>query len=65
MAKTPRCLPWRVEEAACRPGPPWFLQVLESHVSEPPGPAEEGQMWSVREGVLLERRDVLVRERVM
>jgi hypothetical protein len=34
-------------------------------VSEPPGPAGEGQIWREREGVLPERRDVEVRERVM
>ena len=34
-------------------------------MSEPLGPAGEGQMWIEREGVLPERRDVEVREREM
>jgi hypothetical protein len=33
--KTPRCLPQRVEVAACRPGPPWFLLA----------PAPAGSIW--------------------
>ena len=32
---------------------------------KPRGPVEEGKVQSVREGVLPERRDVSVRERVM
>ncbi len=38
LAKTPRCLPWRVEVAACWPGPPLSMYSLLA-------PAPPGSVW--------------------